>query len=137
MKIDPAEKRAKIQFDNRRAVDEWIGKTPDSPVPDHVRQRIFLRCGGRCHIAGRKIRAGEPWDLDHVVALRDGGQHRESNLAPALKDKHREKTAREAAERAEADQRFASHYGTRKQKTSGFRGWRKFDGTPVFKERDR
>jgi 5-methylcytosine-specific restriction protein A len=68
-------------------------------------------------IAGRKIRAGEPWDLDHITALRDwtgeGHGNRESNLAPALKDKHREKTKREASDRARTDSRFASHFGTR------------------------
>jgi 5-methylcytosine-specific restriction protein A len=110
----------------RRAVPEWIGATPDSKVPDHVRLRIFQRDGGRCHIAGRKIWPGEPWDLEHVIALRDwqdkgyeGHGNRESNLAPALKDKHREKTAREATERAEAEQVFAKHHGIKKRKGRG------------------
>jgi 5-methylcytosine-specific restriction protein A len=103
----------KIQFGTRRSVDEWIGSSPDAKVPDHVRQRIWIRCGGRCHIACRKIRPGEPWDLDHITALRDGGEHRESNLAPALKDKHREKTAAENSERADASGTFAKHFGTK------------------------
>lgn len=119
----------------RRAVPEWIGATPDSKVPDHVRQRIFLRCGGMCHIAKRKIRAGERWDLDHIVALRDKGQHRESNLAPAPKDKHRVKTAAEARERAVVDSKNASHIGSRNPKRSGFTSWRKFDGTIVYRDR--
>lgn len=101
----------------RRAVPEWMGATPDSKVPDHVRQRVFLRHGGRCHIAGRKIRAAEPWDLDHIIALRDwtgeGHGNRETNLAPALKDKHKAKTSAEATARAEAGTKFAKHYGTR------------------------
>lgn len=105
----------------RRAVPEWIGATPDSKVPDHVRQRIFLRHGGRCHIAGRKIRAAEPWDLDHITAVRDwtgeGHGNRESNLAPALKDKHRQKTAAEATARAEAGAKFAKHYGAKTTKS--------------------
>jgi len=103
-------------LETRRAVPEWIGKTPDSKVPDHVRQRVFLRCEGRCHISNRKIMPGEPWDLDHVTALRDGGQHREGNLAPALKEKHRAKTAAEASERAHVDRLHASHFGTRLKK---------------------
>lgn len=86
-----------------RTVEEWIGKTPDSKVPDRVKLRIWEREGGRCHLSGRKILAGEPWDLDHIIALCNGGEHRETNLAPALRDKHREKTARDVAERAKVD----------------------------------
>lgn len=103
-----------------REIPEWIGKTPDSKIPDHVRQRVFLRHGGRCHIAKRKIRGGEPWDVDHVTALRDGGENREANLAPALKDKHREKTAAENRERAATNKKHAKHFGTRdRSKGSG------------------
>ena len=42
-----------------RAVEEWIGKTPDSKVPDRVKLRIWERECGRCHLSGRKILAGE------------------------------------------------------------------------------
>lgn len=85
-----------------RALPEWIGKTDDSKIPDRVRVRIFEREGGRCHLSGRKIMPGEPWDLDHKVALINGGEHRESNLFPALRDKHREKTREDVAEKADA-----------------------------------
>jgi hypothetical protein len=30
---------------------------------------------------------GDPWDLDHKLALVNGGRHAEDNLAPALRDK--------------------------------------------------
>lgn len=83
-----------------RAVPEWIGSTPDAKVPPRVRLRIFERELGKCHLSGRKIRAGELWDLDHKTALINGGEHRESNLFPALRDKHREKTAEDVAEKA-------------------------------------
>lgn len=83
-----------------RAVPEWIGKTPDSKIPDRVKLRIFEREGGRCHISGRKIMVGEPYDFDHKIALINGGEHRESNLFPALRNKHREKTAKDVAEKA-------------------------------------
>lgn len=98
-----------------RSVEEWIGNTPDSAVPPRVRLRVFERNGGRCHISGRKIAAGEPWDLDHVVALINGGEHRESNLAPALRDKHRAKTASDVAEKAFVRKRALSHLGIRKR----------------------
>src|SRR6185503_15818335 len=86
-----------------RSVEEWRGATPDSRPPDHVRMRIFDRHKGICHISKRKIRTGEPWELEHVVALCNGGENRERNLAPALSDKHKEKTAADRAEKADVD----------------------------------
>lgn len=83
-----------------RAVPEWIGKTDDAPIPPRVRLRVFEAHGGICHISGRRIQAGEPWDCDHIVALVNGGMHRETNLAPALRDKHREKTALDVREKS-------------------------------------
>lgn len=83
-----------------RTVPEWIGKTDDAKVPPRVRLRIWLDNEGICWLSKRKIRPGEPWDLEHKVALCNGGQHRETNLAPALRDKHREKTAADVAEQA-------------------------------------
>ena len=80
-----------------RAVPEWIAKHDDEAIPPRVRARVFERAGGICHISGRKITAADQWDCDHIVALCNGGGHRESNLAPALRDKHRAKTAEDVA----------------------------------------
>lgn len=94
-----------------RSVLEWRGSSPDAKVPKTVRVRVFERCGGRCHISGRVIRVGEPWELEHVKPLSMGGEHRESNLAPALVAPHREKTAAEAGSRAKADRIRAKFLG--------------------------
>lgn len=120
-----------------RSVPEWIGATADSKIPPHVKLRVFERHGGMCHIARRKIRVGEPWDCDHVTALADwtgeGHGNRESNLAPALKDKHREKTAAENTERAHLRRKKSKALGIKTG--GGFKGWRKFDGTIVWRDR--
>jgi 5-methylcytosine-specific restriction protein A len=94
-----------------RATKEWIGKTHDSKIPARVKLRVFERHGGVCHLSGRKIAAGEPWDCDHVVALINGGEHRESNLAPALRDKHKEKTAADVAEKATIARKAKANLG--------------------------
>lgn len=94
-----------------RATPEWIGKTPDAKIPPRVRRRVFMAHGGVCHLAGRKIKPGEPWDCDHVIALINGGEHRESNLAPALRDKHREKTAEDVAEKSRVYRKAAKNIG--------------------------
>lgn len=73
-----------------RDIPEWIGSSPNAKIPDIVRSRIFARAGGRCHLSGIKI-VGD-WEAEHIVPLSMGGSHRESNLAPASKEKHREKT---------------------------------------------
>lgn len=108
-----------------RSLPEWIGATPDAKIPPRVRLRIFETNWGKCHISGRRIQAGEPWDCDHVVALVNGGEHRESNLAPALRDKHREKTAQDVAEKAIVYRKRAKHLGLmpkrHKIQSAGFR----------------
>lgn len=78
-----------------RAVEEWVGRTPDSVPPKSAVDRIFLRQGGRCAITGRKIMPGDKRALDHKKRLKDGGENRESNLQVILADKHVEKTAEE------------------------------------------
>jgi 5-methylcytosine-specific restriction protein A len=95
-----------------RSVPEWIGKTPDSKVPTSVRTRVFLTHNGICHISGRPIRVGEAWELEHITPLSMGGEHRETNMAPALVQPHREKSAKEATARAKADRVRAKHLGT-------------------------
>jgi len=114
-----------------RSLPEWIGATDDTPIPPRVKLRVFERDGGVCHLSGRKIRAGEEWDCDHVKALINGGENRESNLAPALRVKHREKTALDVAEKAKIDRIRKKHLGIHQPKTGGFdkRLRKKMDGT--------
>ncbi|MEH6676175.1 HNH endonuclease [Phenylobacterium sp.] len=110
-----------------RSVPEWIGKTPDAKIPPRVRLRVFERHGGRCHLSGRKIMPGDLWDCDHIVALINGGEHREFNLAPALRSKHREKTAEDVAEKSKTYRIRAKHTGVIRPKGFGNRS-RKFNG---------
>jgi 5-methylcytosine-specific restriction enzyme A len=97
-----------------RAVKEWRGKTPDTKVPPRVRLRIWERENGMCHLSGRKILAGEPWDLDHKIALANGGEHRESNLFPAIRDKHKEKTKADVAGKSKVAEIAKKHIGASK-----------------------
>lgn len=86
-----------------RATPEWVGKTPDAKVPPRVKLRIWWRYDGKCWLTGRKIQPGDLFDFDHIIALINGGEHREYNLAPALRDKHREKTAEDVKLKAKGD----------------------------------
>lgn len=110
-----------------RSVPIWVGNTEDAKVPTRVRVRIFEAHGGRCWISGRKIMPGDLWDLDHKVALCNGGSHSEDNLAPALRDKHRAKTAEDVAEKAKTARVRKRHLGIKApsrfacSRSSGFR----------------
>lgn len=95
-----------------RSIPEWIGKTPDSKIPDEVRTRVFLRAKGICHISGRKIRPGDPWEAEHIKPLSMGGENRESNLGPALKEPHKVKCGQESDARSKADRIKRKHLGT-------------------------
>lgn len=83
-----------------RTVSEWIGQTDDHRAPGKVRQRVFDRERSCCHLCSQPIQAGEAWDLDHVIALINGGENRETNLKPAHRKCHKDKTARDVAEKA-------------------------------------
>lgn len=94
-----------------RSVSEWIAKHDDQKVPPRVRQRVFDREGGICHLSGRKIVPGERWELEHKIALIAGGQHRESNLFPALVEPHKRKTAAEMKVKAKVAAVRKKHIG--------------------------
>jgi len=102
-----------------RSVPEWIGKTADTPVPPRVRLRVFEAYNGTCYLSGRKIMPGDKWDLEDKIALINGGENRESNKAPALKDKHKEKTAEDVAEKSKVARKRQKHLGI-KAKRGGF-----------------
>lgn len=120
-----------------REVPEWIGKTDDAAIPPRVRLRIFERMGGKCHLSGIKIQPGDAWDIDHIVALINGGAHRESNLAPALRSEHRKKTAADVKQKAKNDRVRKRHLGIKKpSRFPGSRNSRfkkKMDGTVVLR----
>jgi 5-methylcytosine-specific restriction protein A len=98
-----------------RTVAEWVGRTPDSKPPVSVKLRVFAAYEGRCYLSKVKIAVGQEWEVEHIRPLhlaRPGENlNRESNLAPALKEPHREKTAREMTAKAKADRVRAKHLG--------------------------
>ena len=94
-----------------RSVPEWIGSTPDTPVPPRVKLRVFEAHGGVCYLSKRKIRGGDNWDAEHVIAIINGGENRERNLAPALVGPHRAKTAKDVAIKSKTARQRAKHLG--------------------------
>lgn len=99
-----------------RSTTEWIGRTDDSKPPERVRLRIFDRYDGKCYLTGIKLMPGE-WDLDHIKALINDGENRESNLAPIYKPEHKKKTAKDVAEKSRVASIRAKHVGAHERKT--------------------
>lgn len=99
-----------------RTVEEWIGKTDDHRAPGKVRDRIMARDNRICHLCKCEIQVGQKWDLDHVKALINGGENRESNLRPAHRKCHVDKTALDVAEKAKVAAIRMKHLGITKPK---------------------
>lgn len=95
-----------------RAVKEWIGATPDSKIPARVKLRILERHGWLCYLTKIDLRAIKASDIhfDHIVALTNGGENRESNLAPAWKPAHAAKTKKDVAEKSRTADKIKHHY---------------------------
>lgn len=121
-----------------RSLPEWRGKTPDTPVPDRVRARVFTAKGGRCHRCTRKINAGEKWTCEHLLALINDGENRERNLDVTCNWCLPAKNAEDVAEKSRVYQRKKRHLGIRKpskfacSRSSRFK--KKLDGSVVLRD---
>jgi 5-methylcytosine-specific restriction protein A len=99
-----------------RAVEEWIGKTDDTPAPPRVQLRVFLKFDGHCQCGcGIKI-DNKPWQTDHRLALINGGENRESNLQPLLVDHHKTKTRADVALKSADRKTQLHHYGIKQSR---------------------
>jgi 5-methylcytosine-specific restriction endonuclease McrA len=107
-----------------RAVPEWQGATDDTKIPDRVRQRIFDAHDGCCHVCDIHI-GGKLWNVDHRIAIANGGAHKESNLAPICIPCHREKNRLDVGIKSKIAAVKARHTGV-KQPTGDLNG-RGFD----------
>ena len=96
-----------------RTVKEWIGKTDDSKAPPRVRQRIFDRETGICHWCRQPISKGG-FECDHIIALINGGENRESNLGPVHPHCHKLKSAQDVKEKAKVQRTRQKHTGAKK-----------------------
>ena len=123
-----------------RSVTEWIGATDDAAPTQGAKARVFNAQEGRCAACDKKMGvAGEQVEFDHVIALVNGGENRETNLQALCRPCHRAKTKKDMAEKTKVDRVRAKHLGFRKPRSPlpGGRGSkfkRKIDGTVVVRE---
>lgn len=97
-----------------RTVEEWVGKTDDAVPPPRVRLRSLDAHNGRCWKCTRKILTGEYWQLDHKIALINGGENRERNLAPLCCNCCPDKNAADVGEKSTVAEKRKKHALPRK-----------------------
>lgn len=101
------------------------------------RERLFLLHEGRCHVCGQKIKAGEAWELEHIVPWELTHDESDENVKPAHKKNcHASKTKKDVAGIRKADRQRQKHLDMKKSQSPmpGSRAskWkRKMDGTVV------
>jgi 5-methylcytosine-specific restriction protein A len=96
-----------------RSVALWVGRTDDTNAPPRVRLRVWDRCEGKCGQCGRKIRPGEGWTLEHLIALINGGKNAEDNLDVTCDWCLPAKNAADVAAKAKTAAVRAKHLGIR------------------------
>ena len=74
-------------------------------------------------------------EFDHVVPLILGGCHAEDNLQLLCSECHASKTKLDVKLKAKVARIRKKNLGIKKR--SGFKGWRRMDGTVVYAERNR
>lgn len=117
-----------------RSVPEWIAKRSDEAIPARVKVRLFDAAGGHCQECGRILRGADRPEYDHIVALINGGEHRESNLRVLCSWCHKEKTRSDVAEKSRVYRKRKSSIVRRPRSITG---WRRFDGSIVTVSRER
>lgn len=118
-----------------RELPEWIGANDDQAIPARVKVRVFWKHDGWCAKCGRVLAAGK-WACDHIIALANGGEHRETNLQPlCISPCHLDKTKSDVAEKSVTASKRAKHIGLKKKRT--ITSWRKFNGEVVRASRER
>ncbi len=99
-----------------RTVPEWIARHDDQAIPERVKLRILRRESYVCFLSKAIIVDGDSVEFHHRIALRDGGEHRESNIFPVLRKYHRLETAWQALARAEVDRKAKRAFGIHKSR---------------------
>ena len=84
--------------------------------------RVFAAHDGRCHVCKRKLRAGDDYEIDHVLALAKGGADDDSNLAPCCAGCHTIKTGGDVSDAAKSKRVYTKANVPKRFRKS--KGWR-------------
>jgi 5-methylcytosine-specific restriction endonuclease McrA len=93
------------------------------------RLKIFEAAHGVCYICLQKITG--KWDVEHIIPLALGGADEPTNMLPAHKTCHGEKSKVDAGNLAKANRRRAKHLGAKQSKWPRSKWKRKVSGETV------
>jgi 5-methylcytosine-specific restriction protein A len=113
-----------------RKLPEWVADHDDQAIPARVKLRLFEAADRRCQECHRPLVGKDKPQYDHIVALINGGEHRENNLRVLCGACHIPKTKADVREKSVIYQKKVKRLGFKRRK--GFRGWRRFDGSMVW-----
>lgn len=83
--------------------------------------RIFEERGGRCYLCERKLTAADDWEVEHRIALENGGTDEDDNLFIACTWCHKPKTADDHAQAAKGKRMAAKSLVPKRFKKT--KGW--------------
>jgi 5-methylcytosine-specific restriction protein A len=106
-----------------RSVEEWVGKTDNTPVPERALERLWKACGKRCQGCGLDL-SDQAWDVDHVIALvnwvptaEKPHGNREGNLQVlGVKCCHRAKTKEDMKIKWQTSRKVRHHAGIKRSR---------------------
>lgn len=94
-----------------RHVKEWLAKTDDAAIPPRVKDRIFKRCGEQCQNCSKPLNGRNKPEFDHITALVNGGNHRETNLQALCAPCHGAKSKIDVAEKSKVHESRVRNLG--------------------------
>lgn len=95
--------------------------SPRGSMTPRRRAEIFAAHHCRCHKCKRKLGPADDWDVDHVIALENGGTDDETNLAPCCDWCHVEKTSDDHATGGHGRRMATKHMVPKRFRTKGWR----------------
>lgn len=84
--------------------------------------RIFEASSGRCACCSRRLGPQDDWDVDHIIALANGGTDDDSNLQVLCGWCHGDKTSEDITQAAKGKRMAAKLHVPKRFKQR--RGWR-------------
>ena len=110
--------------------------TPRKRLSDQEKAQLFVDRDGRCFDCGRKVRPGERWSIEHIIALENGGTNEMTNLGICCPFCKPGKDAADHGKAAKSRRVRTKHVlPNSERKRRGFRFWRKFNGALVWRDR--
>lgn len=111
--------------------------TPRKTLSDQDRARLFVERGGYCWRCTRRLRAGDIWYVEHLLALENGGTNDWTNLDITCEHCFPGKNAEDHAKAAKSRHVRTYHVvpSSERDKRRGFKGWRRMNGEIRWRDR--